>query len=89
MTEIETTKCYCGHTNYCGCGPKETFEEYLHELKNRRDKDNYDYSDEDFEKYKEYINNCYENNLSIYKCLEFMWFNTEEAKNNFNELNIK
>lgn len=26
----EETKCYCGHTTYCDCGPKqETLEEYI------------------------------------------------------------
>lgn len=85
---MEATNCYCGHTNYCDCGPKKTFEEYLQDLKTRRTEDNYSYSDEDFEKYKDYINNCYETNLSIYKCLELMWFNTEEAKDNFKKLNI-
>ena len=67
---------------------KETFEEYLQRLKDRRTEDDYRYTDEDFEKYKEYIINCYNTNLSVYKCLEFMWFQSEEAKNNFKELNI-
>jgi len=67
---------------------KETFEDYLQRLKDRRTEDDYRYTDEDFEKYKEYIINCYNTNLSVYKCLEFMWFQSEEAKNNFKELNI-
>lgn len=53
---------------------KETFEEYLQRLKDRRTEDEYKYTDEDFENYKYYIFNCYETNLSVYKCLEFMYF---------------
>jgi hypothetical protein len=67
---------------------KETFELYLQWLKKRRTEDNYEYTDEDFEKYNDYIKNCFKNNLSVYKCLEFMWFETEEAKDNFKKLNI-
>ena len=85
---MEETKCYCGHTTYCDCGPEETFEMYLQKLKDRRTADDYKYSDEDFEKYNDYINNCFKTNLSVYKCLEFMWFNTEEAEDNFKKLNI-
>ena len=69
---------------------KETFEQYLQRLKDRRTEDDYKYTDEDFEKYKDYIKNCYETDLSVYKCLEFMWFQTEEAeislKNKQNQL---
>ncbi len=67
---------------------QETFEQYLQRLKDRRTEDDYKYTDEDFEKYLEYIFECWQNNLSVYKCLEFMWFQTEEAENNFKELNI-
>ena len=49
-------------------------EEYTEKLKQRRTEDNYKYSDEDFEKYKDYIKDCFESNLSVYKCLEFMYF---------------
>lgn len=67
---------------------KETFEDYLQRLKDRRTEDNYKYTDEDFEKYKDYIKDCYQINLSVYKCLEFIWFQTEEAEDNFKKLNI-
>jgi hypothetical protein len=67
---------------------KETFENYLQRLKDRRTEDNYKYTDEDFIQYEEYIRDCWKTNLSVYKCLEFMWFETEEAKDNFKELNI-
>lgn len=50
-------------------------EEYIEKLKKRRTEDNYNYSDEDFEKYREYIKDCFE---SIYKCLEFMYFAKKE-----------
>lgn len=53
---------------------KETFEDYLQRLKDRRTEDNYKYTDKDFKDYIHYIFNCYEANLSVYKCLEFMYF---------------
>ena len=56
---------------------KETFESYLQRLKDRRTEDDYKYTDEDFEKYKDYIRDCWLTNLSVYKCLEFMYFETE------------
>lgn len=67
---------------------EESFEDYLNRLKDRRDEDDYKYTDEDFELHKDYIKNCCKTGLSVYKCLEFMWFATEEAENNFKELNI-
>tara|TARA_R110000782_G_scaffold64899_1_gene132163 strand:- start:104 stop:328 length:225 start_codon:yes stop_codon:yes gene_type:complete len=65
---------------------KETFEEYLQRLKDRRNEDGYGYTDEDFTQYEDYIMNCYNTDLSVYKCLEFMWFQTEEAKSNLKNL---
>lgn len=56
---------------------KETFESYLERLKARRTEDSYNYTDEDLEKYKDYIRDCWLNNLSVYKCLEFMYFETQ------------
>jgi hypothetical protein len=53
---------------------RETFEDYLQRLKDRRTEDDYKYTDEDFKNYIHYIFNCYETNLSVYKCLEFMYF---------------
>lgn len=38
---------------------KETFENYLERLKKRRSEDGYKYTDADFEKYKEYIRECW------------------------------
>jgi hypothetical protein len=67
---------------------KETFENYLQRLKDRRTEDDYKYTDEDFIQYEEYIRDCWKTNLSVYKCLEFMWFETEEAKDNFKKLDI-
>lgn len=67
---------------------KETFENYLQRLKDRRTEDDYKYTDEDFIQYEEYIKDCWKTNLSVYKCLEFMWFETEEGKNNLKELGI-
>jgi hypothetical protein len=67
---------------------KETFEQYLQRLKDRRTEDDYKYTDEDFIQYENYIKDCWKKNLSVYKCLEFMWFVTEEAEDNFKKLNI-
>ena len=50
------------------------FEEYLEAVKQRRDEDNYGYTDEDLEKYKYYFEDCWKSNLSVYKSLEFLWF---------------
>lgn len=55
---------------------EEEFEDYLKRLKDRRTEDGYKYTDEDFEKYIDYIKDCYKTNLSAYKCLEFMYFET-------------
>jgi hypothetical protein len=53
------------------------FDAYLSALKKRRDKDKYNYSDKDFENHKDYIRDCWLRNLSVYKCLEFMYFESE------------
>lgn len=60
---------------------KETFEDYLQRLKDRRTEDGYKYTDEDFERYIDYIKNCWSTNLSVYKCLEWMYFEKEKVKN--------
>ena len=53
---------------------KETFEDYLQRLKDRRTEDDYKYTDEDFIKYDAYIKDCCKSGMSVYKCLEFMYF---------------
>ena len=53
---------------------KETFEDYLQRLKDRRTEDDYKYTDEDFIQYEEYITDCCKNGMSVYKCLELMYF---------------
>ena len=50
------------------------FEEYLEAVKQRRDEDGYGYTDADLEKYKYYLEDCWKSNLSVYKSLEFLWF---------------
>ena len=57
---------------------KETFEDYLQRLKDRRTEDIYPYTDYDLEKYRDYIFDCYTTNLSVYKCLEWMYFVEKE-----------
>lgn len=59
---------------------KETFEQYLQRLKDRRTEDDYQYTDKDFESVYDYIRNCYNTNLSVYKCLEFMYYAQKEIK---------
>lgn len=51
-----------------------SFEEYLEAVKQRRDEDEYGYTGEDLEKYKYYFKDCWKSNLSVYKSLEFLWF---------------
>jgi hypothetical protein len=53
---------------------KESFEDYLQRLKDRRTEDSYKYTDEDFIQYQEYIKDCCKSGMSVYKCLEFMYF---------------
>ena len=50
------------------------FEEYLEAVKQRRDEDGYGYTDADLEKYKYYFEDCWKRDISIYKSLEFLWF---------------
>lgn len=63
-----------------------TFEEFLAAVKARRDEDNYSWTDEQLLNQKEYLINCWKTNLGVYKTLEFMWFTTEEAKENFKNI---
>ena len=58
----------------------ETFDEYLIRLKDRRTEDDYKYTDEDFEKYDEYIMDSWRCGMSVYKCLEFMYFAEKEIQ---------
>ena len=52
---------------------KETFEDYLQRLKDRRTEDNYKYTDEDFEKYKELIEKYNEFKTFYINYLEKNW----------------
>ena len=87
--ELKQPLCTCERPDYfCDCllydekveeeTRKETFEEYLQRLKDRRTEDDYKYTDEDFENHIYYIFDCYEKDLSVYKCLEFMYFAERE-----------
>lgn len=58
----------------------ETFDEYLIRLKDRRTEDNYKYTDEDFETHNDYIMDSWRCGISVYKCLEFMYFAEKEIK---------
>ena len=53
---------------------KETFESYFSAVKELRTENNYDYTNEELEKYSSYFKDCYKSNLSVYKSLEFLWF---------------
>ncbi len=57
---------------------RDRFGDYLIRLKKLRTEDNYKYTDEDFEKHSDYIKQCWLTNLSVYKCLEFMYFEENE-----------
>lgn len=59
---------------------KGTFDEYSQRLKDRRTEDNYKYTDKDFESYNDYIMDCWRCGMSVYKCLEFMYFAKKEIK---------
>ena len=59
---------------------EETFEEYLERLKKFRDEFKYGYTDKDFEDHIDYIKECYETNLSVYKCIEFLYFDIVKIK---------
>lgn len=52
----------------------KTFEQYLEDLRDRRDEDEYPYTDDDFSIHQNYIRRCFEQGLSVYKCLEFMYY---------------
>lgn len=52
----------------------KSFEEYLAAVKALRDEYQYSYTDKDLEKHQDYIQDCFKTNLSVYKCLEFMYF---------------
>jgi len=60
---------------------KKKFKQYLWEVKYIRDNENYSYTDEDFETHKNYIRECWLTDLSAYKCLEFMYFETDNELN--------
>ena len=53
---------------------KETFESYFSAVKELRTENNYDYTDEELEKYSGYFKDCWKINMSCYKALEFLWF---------------
>lgn len=59
-----------------------TFEEYLEDLKKRRDEDEYRYTDEDFETYSSWVDTCWRKGISCYICLELMYFETIENEKN-------
>lgn len=59
----------------------KNLEEYKLRLKERRDKDGYTrQTDNELELHSKYIEDCFNSELSVYKCLEFMYF-----QNNYNE----
>ena len=53
---------------------RETFEEYFSAVKELRTKDDYNFTDETLEKHIKYFKKCYRNNLSVYKSMEFFYF---------------
>ena len=53
---------------------KETFESYFSAVKKLKTENNYNYTDEELEKYSSYFKDCYKQNLSCYKALEWLYF---------------
>lgn len=53
---------------------RENFEDYFSAVKELRTESNYDYTDEELEKHSDYFKDCWKNNRSCYKALEFLWF---------------
>lgn len=63
------------------------FEDYFSAVKQRRTEDDYKYTDEELEHHIEYFKNCNKTNLSVYKSLEFLWFQLSDMeKENFKSL---
>lgn len=62
------------------------FGDYFAGVKKLRTKDNYRYTDEELEKHSSWIEVCYKKNISCYKCLEMLWFETEEGKNEMKKM---
>ena len=52
----------------------KNFEDYLQAVKQRRDEDGYIYDDNTLKIYEHYFKDCWKNELSPYKSLEFLWF---------------
>lgn len=63
-----------------------SFEEYLEAVKALRDKDGYRYTNEDFIRYSSWIETCFRKEISAYKCLELMWFETDGAKQKIKDM---
>ena len=60
-----------------------SLEEYKVKLRKRRDDDGYiKQTDSELELHSKYIEDCFNSGLSVYKCLEFMYF-----QDNYNESN--
>jgi hypothetical protein len=76
----ETTKCYCGHTTYCDCGPEEPKQNWYHDGKIIDGKQEQMYSEEEV---LDIIIECSKWQLpqtdeDIFKIKE--WFNTIKKK---------
>jgi hypothetical protein len=53
----ETTKCYCGHTTTCDCGPEQYFKDIEFPQQERS------YSEEDMQEYAEFCIRCNQKEL--------------------------
>lgn len=56
------------------------FDEYFSAVKKLRTKDSYRYTDEELEKYSGYFKDCWKQNLSYYKALEWLYFENIRGK---------
>ena len=51
-----------------------SFEEYLEAVKEYRTNEGYNFTDEVLEKHIKYFKKCYKDKLSIFKSMEFFYF---------------
>lgn len=56
---------------------REPFNEYLNRLKDKRTEDGYNYTDDDFKKHEDFIRFCWMYQMSVCKCLELFFLETQ------------
>jgi hypothetical protein len=84
----EQTKCYCGHTTYCDCGPEEPKQETLEEaaeifVNNRFTKQIC--GDESYPDILASRSSIVESHILFAKCMQERSYSEEEVKNILNK----